>query len=365
MIKHLLSMLLMAFCFVASSFGANYYVSPSGNDSNPGTQASPFRTLTKAISTVQAGDIVYMRGGTYNESATILIARGNSGTSSARKQVFAYPGEVPVLNFSAQAESSSNRGIVLDGLYWYFKGIIIEQAGDNGMLLSGNNNTIENCIFRKNKDSGLQISRYNTAYTSISQWPANNLILNCEAYDNKDATNENADGFAAKLTVGTGNVFRNCVSHHNIDDGWDLYTKTETGPIGAILLENCIAHSNGTLTSGGTSGNGDKNGFKLGGEDISVNHTVRRCIAFNNGKHGFTYNRNLGTIEMTNNTAFNNTERNFNFDGGSSKFTNNLSYRSSTGTNDKSVGTVVGTTNAFWIDNAATNFTVNSSDFVK
>ncbi len=29
---------------------------------------------------------------------------------------------------------------------------------------------------------------------------------------------------------------RNCVSHHNIDDGWDLYTKSDTGPIGAITV---------------------------------------------------------------------------------------------------------------------------------
>jgi pectate disaccharide-lyase len=91
---------------------------------------------------------------------------------------------------------------------------------------------------------------------------------------------------------------------------------------------------------------------------------VRRCIAFNNGKHGFTYNRNLGTIEMTNNTAYNNTERNFNFDGGTSTFKNNLSYFASTHTNDKFIGTLSGSTNGFWVNNAVTNFSVNSADFV-
>jgi uncharacterized repeat protein (TIGR02543 family) len=339
------------------------YVAPTGSASNPGTLASP-TTLEKAITLVTSGGTIYMRGGTYNYSATIVIARGNDGSSGSTKKIFAYNSEVPVLNFSGQAVTTSNRGIVLDALYWHLKGLIVERAGDNGILLSGNNNTIESCIFRSNNDSGLQLSRYNTSYTSISQWPSNNLILNCEAYDNKDPDNEDADGFAAKLTSGTGNVFRNCVAHHNIDDGWDLYTKTDTGPIGPILLENCIAHSNGTLTSGGTSGNGDKNGFKLGGEDISVNHMVRRCIAFNNGKHGFTYNRNLGTIEMTNNTGYNNTERNFNFDGGTSTFKNNLSYFPGTHTNDRIVGTQSGNTNGFWTNNATANFSVNSADFV-
>ena len=339
------------------------YVAPGGSASNAGTISSP-TTLEKAITTIAAGGTIYMRGGTYNYSASIVIQRGNDGSSGSTKKIFAYNSEVPVLNFSGQGVGTSNRGIVLDALYWHVKGLIIEKAGDNGMLLSGNNNTIESCIFRGNNDSGLQLSRYNTSYTSISQWPSNNLILNCEAYDNKDPDNEDADGFAAKLTSGTGNIFRNCVSHHNIDDGWDLYTKPDTGPIGAILLENCIAHSNGTLTTGGTSGNGDKNGFKLGGEDIAVNHMVRRCIAFNNGKHGFTYNRNLGTIEMTNNTGYNNAERNFNFDGGTSTFKNNLSYFSSSHTNDRIVGTQSGTTNAFWTNNASANFSVNSADFV-
>ncbi|GGV18343.1 hypothetical protein GCM10010275_69980 [Streptomyces litmocidini] len=42
---------------------------------------------------------------------------------------------------------------------------------------------------------------------------------------------EDADGFAAKLTVGAGNVFRRAVSHHDTDDGRDLCTKPGTGPL--------------------------------------------------------------------------------------------------------------------------------------
>ncbi len=336
------------------------YVSPTGSASSPGTSISAPTTLQNAIATVTPGGTIFMRGGTYSFTQTIIIAEANSGSSGATKKVYAYNGEVPVISFAGMAVSSSNRGIVLDGAYWHFRDIIIENAGDNGMLLSGDNNIIERCIFRRNADSGLQLSRFNTNYNTIALWPSNNLVSGCEAYDNRDPTNENADGFAAKLTSGNGNVFRNCVSHHNIDDGWDLYTKATDGPIGTILLEGCIAHSNGTLTTGGTSGSGDKNGFKLGGEDISVNHIVRRCIAFNNGKHGFTYNRNLGTMEITNNTAYNNTERNFNFDGGTSIFRNNLSYLAGFST-DRIIGTATAP-NAFHGITGA--FTINAADFV-
>ncbi|MES2574815.1 MAG: carbohydrate-binding protein [Bacteroidota bacterium] len=357
-----LAMLLFPICVFSQ-----IYVSPTGSSGNPGTLASP-TTITNAIATVSPGQTIYMRGGVYSIASTILIARTNSGTSGNLKRVEAYNGEVPILDFSAQTESSSNRGIVLDGLYWYFKGITIKNAGDNGMLLSGNNNTIDNCIFEKNRDTGLQLSRYTTTYTSISQWPSNNLILNCEAFDNKDAGSENADGFAAKLTCGTGNVFRGCIAHNNIDDGWDLYTKTDTGPIGIILFEDCVAYNNGTLTTSGTSGSGDKNGFKLGGEGIAVNHIVRRCVAFGNGKHGFTDNNNLGSIEMSNNTSVNNAESNFNFrTGGSHQFRNNLSYNS--GSSDKKTGTDVSNSNVWWINNVSTNgrtpaLVSSSADFV-
>jgi uncharacterized repeat protein (TIGR02543 family) len=357
--KKMLLLLFSLFSVYVGTYAQDLYVSPSGSASNSGTSISAPTTLANAIATITAGSTIYMRGGTYNLTATVLIAESNSGTSSAPKNIFAYGSEVPVISFAGMAVASSNRGIILDGSYWHLKDLIIESAGDNGMLLSGDNNTIESCIFRKNADTGLQLSRYNTSYTTIAQWPSNNLILNCESYDNKDPDNEDADGFAAKLTCGAGNVFRNCVSHNNIDDGWDLYTKPDTGPIGAITLEGCISHDNGILTDGTTSGNGDKNGFKLGGEDISVNHIVRRCVAYNNGQHGFTYNRNLGTIEVTNNTSYNNTQRNFNFDGGTSVFKNNLSFQS--GSNDRIIGTATAP-NSF--QGAAGGFTVTAADFV-
>jgi hypothetical protein len=363
--KKKLTSLFGALLFFPLCMFSQIYVSPTGAAGNPGTLASP-TTVANAITTVSPGQTIYMRGGTYSIASTILIARANSGTAGNLKRIEAYNGEIPILDFSAQTESASNRGIVLDGLYWYFKGITIRNAGDNGMLLSGNNNTIDNCIFEKNRDTGLQLSRYTTSYTSISQWPSNNLILNCEAFDNKDAGSENADGFAAKLTCGQGNIFRGCISHNNIDDGWDLYTKTDTGPIGIILFENCVAYNNGTLTTSGTSGSGDKNGFKLGGEGIAVNHILRRCVSFGNGQHGFTDNNNLGSIEMSNNTSYNNAESNFNFrTGGTHQFRNNLSYNS--GSSDKKTGTDVGNSNVWWINNVSTNggaLVVSSADFV-
>jgi hypothetical protein len=340
------------------------FVATNGTDSNPGTIEQP-TTLSSAITRIAVGGTIFMRGGTYNYSATVTIARGNDGTSSQTKKIFAYSNETPVLNFSAQAFASNNRGVQLFAHFWHLRGLEVTGAGDNGIFIGGNNNTIERCVTHHNRDSGLQLSRY-ASTAAESEWPANNLILNCTSYDNYDPDNgEDADGFACKLTTGPGNVFRGCIAHHNIDDGWDLYTKGDTGAIGAVTIENCVSYNNGTLSTGGTTTDSDGNGFKLGGEDIAVNHIVRRSIAFGNKKHGFTYNRNPGTITVTNNTSWGNAESNLKFDDGSHIFTNNLSLQS--GDSDKFSGTDVANTNCWWINNISVNgkgLVVSAADFV-
>jgi hypothetical protein len=339
------------------------YVAPNGVAGAPGTITQP-TTLYDAITRVTAGGTILMRGGTYNYSTTVTIARGNNGTASQTKKIWAATGETPVLNFAAQSFSSSNRGIQLNGHYWHLRGLTVTNAGDNGIFVGGNNNLIELCVTHHNRDTGLQLGRHSSSAPS-SEWPANNLILNCTSYDNYDPDNgEDADGFAAKLTTGPGNVFRGCIAHHNIDDGWDLYTKDDTGPIGPVTIENCVSYNNGTLSTGGTTTDSDGNGFKLGGEDIEVDHVVRRSIAFNNKKHGFTFNRNPGTITFTNNTSWNNAESNFKFDEGTHVFTNNLSFAG--GASDKTSGTDVGGTNCWWKNNASVNamgLLVSAADF--
>jgi hypothetical protein len=340
------------------------YVAPGGTDSNPGTIGQP-TTLAAAVTRVTAGSTIFMRGGTYNYSTTVTIARGNNGLIGFPKKIFAFGNERPVINFGAQAFLSSNRGIQLNGHFWHFRGLEVMNAGDNGIFIGGNNNRIELCLTHHNRDSGLQLGRH-ASTAPQSEWPANNLILNCTSFDNYDPDNgEDADGFACKLTTGPGNIFRGCIAHHNIDDGWDLFTKPETGPIGTVLIENCVSYNNGFLTTGGTTTDSDGNGFKLGGDDIPVNHTIRRSIAFGNKKHGITFNSNPGSITVSNNTSWNNGESNIKFDVGSHVFTNNLSFAGTE--SDKRIGTDVANTNCWWINDVSINgkgLLVSTADFV-
>jgi len=346
------SVLSSAATLTVSALGAgDLYVAPDGLAANPGTLASP-TTLGAAITLVPPGSTIWVRGGTYLYSTGVAIALGNNGTAASIKNISAYQNEVPVLDFSGQAVADSSRGLTVNGNYWHVKGLIVQHAGDNGIYIGGNNNVIERCTTAFNADSGLQLGRASSSFVTIAQWPSNNLILNCDSHDNKDVTNENADGFACKLTTGVGNVFRGCIAHHNIDDGWDLFTKADTGPIGIVTLDQCIAYNNGALSDGSSSGAGDKNGFKLGGTDIAVNHIVTRCIAFGNGKNGFTWNSNPGAIRMINNLAFDNVQGNYKFDQAGPLFYNNISHwTTGNGINDRyggSSGIATGPSNVFW-----------------
>jgi hypothetical protein len=354
------------------------FVAPDGTDSAAGSQSEP-TTLQTALTKVAAGHTIFVRAGTYELADQVTIERENSGQDGQPKQLFAYGDEKPVLDFSKEpyGKDSNARGLQINGSYWHIKGLTVFKAADNGIYVAGNHNVIENCVVHGNRDTGLQLGRYASSAETMADWPSDNLILNCESYDNYDAPpggGENADGFAAKLTVGTGNVFRGCVSHNNIDDGWDLYTKTDSGAIGAVTIDQCVAHHNGTLTDGTTNANGDRNGFKLGGEDIAVGHIVARSVAFANGKDGFTWNSNPGAIHLSNTLAFDNTDGNYRFGDSSTMtqavFTNNVSVwtKTSSTQSDKTAGDDADGSNCFWNKTASMSkggITVTAKDFAQ
>jgi pectate lyase/fibronectin type 3 domain-containing protein len=345
------------------------YAASNGLDRNPGTIDSP-TTFESALTKVAPGGTIYLRGGTYSYSTQITIERDNSGTPSAKKHIFAFGNERPVLDFSSQPYDASNvgnnaRGLQINGSYWYVKGLEVKGSADNGIYIAGHYNRIENTETHHNGDTGLQIGRY-ASTAPPSEWPSYNEIVNGYSHNNFDRDNgEDADGFAAKLTVGPGNVFDGCIASYNVDDGWDLYTKTDTGPIGAVTIRSSIAYNNGQTSDGNTTTNSDGNGFKLGGEKIAVDHIVINSVAFNNKKHGFTFNSNPGSITMINNTSYNNGQSNFAFDLGTHQFTNNLSYKGSS--SDKTSGTDIDSTNVWWKNNKSTSakgLLASDADFV-
>ncbi|HWR11544.1 MAG TPA: right-handed parallel beta-helix repeat-containing protein [Rectinemataceae bacterium] len=269
--------------------GDKLYVSPGGSVFGDGSRESPL-DLTSALYYAKPGQPILLRGGVYYPPKSVTIERGNDGTAEMRKVLMSAPGERAIFDFGYSASG----GMLLAGDYWTIEGIDIRDTPDNvkGLQVAGNDNIVRNVRTYGCGDTGLQIS--GSSAEPPQKWPRDNLILNCVSHDNSDPAANNADGFAAKLTVGEGNAFRGCLAYHNIDDGWDLFSKIETGPIGAVLIEDCAAYGNGSLSDG--SGNGDGNGFKLGGDGIAVPHILRNSLSWINGASGITSNSNPAVI---------------------------------------------------------------------
>lgn len=288
--------------------GDKIYVSVSGTEKGDGSRENPLDVYT-AIAYVKPGQTVVMTEGVYQPSKVLKAERGHNGTGENMITWTVEEGADVVLDLSA----NSSGGVNLSGNYWHFYGMEICKApyGVKPFHVQGSNNIVEMTSIHDNGDSGLQIS--GSADESFSKWPANNLIKNCESYNNCDKTANDADGFAAKLTCGEGNVFDGCISHHNIDDGWDLYAKSTTGSIGAVTVKNCVTYSNGYLQAPFLADpalnienlRGEGNGFKLGGESMPGGHILENSISFNNYAKGITSNSCPDDI-ILNSTSFNN-----------------------------------------------------------
>ncbi|MDR1956726.1 MAG: right-handed parallel beta-helix repeat-containing protein [Treponema sp.] len=261
------------------------YVSPSGRQRNSGAPGSPL-DLETALKYVFPGQKIVMQDGIYSP-VSVNIPRYNNGKYGSVKTLEAEHRNKAIIDFGKNRDS---KGFILAGNYWKIDGIHVRNTPDKvkGLTVMGKNNVVSYVKTYSNGDTGLQISGQNAEAKRL--WPSGNTIEYCESYDNKDAATADADGFAAKLTVGDDNVFSWCVAHHNCDDGWDLFSKKETGAIGAVKLDHCISYMNGATMAGFISGDG--NGFKMGGEGIPVLHEIRESLSFMEKSANITSNSN-------------------------------------------------------------------------
>lgn len=279
----------------ATVFAADVYVSPTGSDSNAGTQSSPYLTIAKAYSTASAGTTIYLRAGVYQPSSKIVLNK--SGSSGNPIRLFAFAGETPIID--GTKESERWRSLVeVTGNYNHLRGIEIRNASNMGLSIlgSGSGNVIEQLNVHHSGriwDEGSGISIFGTA--------ANNLLLNNDSHHNYAAlVVGNADGMRSS-SRGTGNVLRGNRVYKNADDGFDMWNGTPTILEGNVSFENGYDDNFKRL--------GDGNGFKLGGnfaDATSGGHTLFGNVAFRNPMHGFDENQATNPFTMYNNTAYSN-----------------------------------------------------------
>ena len=289
----------------------NIYVSPDGKAGAAGTKDAPM-DIYSAVKIAKPGQKILIKEGTYNLTQTVKVERGINGTENAMIYMIADPEAAsrPVFDFGGNCA-----GMVLAGDYWYFQGFDVTRSADaqKGVQVSGNHNVLDRIKAYKNGNTGIQISRY-LSTDEFAQWPSYNTVLNCSSYLNADKGYEDADGFAAKLTVGQGNVFDGCIAAYNADDGWDLFAKVQSGSIGVVTIQNCVAFKNGYVLdeNGKEIDAGNGNGFKMGGDSMPGAHVLKNSVAFANKAKGIDSN-SCPDIKVFSSTTFDNESYNVAF----------------------------------------------------
>ncbi|GAA4875910.1 hypothetical protein GCM10023310_64510 [Paenibacillus vulneris] len=300
------------FVITSSAFAANYYISPTGSDSNSGTESAPFKSIMKAQSAASSGDTVYIRGGVYDDFEIANTDSNYNYVHDITKSGItyeAYPGDKrPVFDFknvptnlrvAAFRVADKVTGVKFKGFDAI--GVKVGNQKQSEVFRIIGQADFENVAAHDNEANGFYFTTRGTG-----------IVLNCDSYNNigpTDTSAGNTDGFGAHA----GPVsFINSRAWNNSDDGFDSISSSA-----AVTYD----HSWSFNHRGNQNGIGDKNGFKVGGyshrttgipDPVPV-HTVTYSLAVNNGANGFYANHQPGqSANWINNTAYNNRNANFN-----------------------------------------------------
>lgn len=355
---------------------AKYYISPSGNDSNPGAIVSPKFQLASMWASVSAGDTIYCRGGTYQYSAVQQL-NTRDGSAGNYINIWAYPGEKPIFTRVSGAVTGSSWPVGLIRLsgadYVYLRDLEITGFVQDTSLASICSGLAvynsDNCIIER-------VNSHHNGHGILVYECASPQILYCDTHHNYDPIDPTAggnpygDGDGLEVSdygQGTHTVIRGCRFWNNSDDGLDL-----NKCIQFVTVDSCWAWNNGFREDGVTTG-GDGSGFKLGIEeaaypDIYLSHvrTVTNNISFYNRNSGFNQNLFYGLMWLYNNISYNNGQQGFIFfDRGdaASIIRNNISYSNVTGNGTFNTESTIDH-NTFLVNGSEnTSYSVSSADF--
>jgi hypothetical protein len=297
----------VALMATAGANAAEYYVAPTGSDSNAGTMGQPFATLQKGHDSATAGDTVWVRGGTYRPTKQVKLSKSGS-SDTQRIKFFAYSGELPVIDFSGYVstnKAADTPALLVTGNWLHLKGFEIANvpvgAPRDHSISAVRSEGASNNIFEL-----LDIHHTFGPGLFIAHGTGGNLILNVDSHDNydKDASQgdgQNGDGIGVHYQeTGPSTVIRGCRAWFDSDDGYDLISQEVP-----VIIENSWAFQNGYANGGSvTPSSGNGNGFKVGSSKKGVRHIVRNNVAWKNHAAGFYANHSSGGNTWLNNTSY-------------------------------------------------------------
>ncbi len=212
----------------ASALHGNvYYVAPTGNDSNPGTETQPWRNIQKAANTLVAGDTVYIRAGTYQER----VIPQNSGSDGNHYITYAaYPGEKVTIDGNGVSVPADEGLFHVAGRnYIRISGLRAINSTYAGILIDNSGHI----IVEKNYT-------YNTASSGIGVWGSNNIIV-----DGNEVELACYNGMQESLTVADTDTFE--VKNNHVHNGIAGYDKegivAKDGSSNGKVYRNHVHHT--------------------------------------------------------------------------------------------------------------------------
>ncbi|MCK1536879.1 MULTISPECIES: right-handed parallel beta-helix repeat-containing protein [unclassified Bradyrhizobium] len=293
--------------------GIRFYVNGStGSDSNPGTQAQPWQTVSKvnAFNFIMVASVLFAGGQTFTGSltakqgitydsygsglATISVATNTSAIVSTNQSNVtirnlnvsggggASGSGVRILNTSGNSSNVTVSNVTATG----FAAQGIEANASSGQISNLNiaNCTVSNCttgVTGSGETAGIKLSGVYGAQVSTNYGIKNFTVSNCTVHDCPGVAGTTSwcgSGiFAGECDTG---VITGCIAYNN-----GTLCNAASGPAGIwtadsknVTIQYCTSHDNKTANS-------DGNGFDLdGGCD---NCTIQYCYSYSNQGFGF------------------------------------------------------------------------------
>jgi len=295
---------------VSSGAGNSYYSdSVNGSNSNNGSIGSPWRDLEYGMQHISPGDTLYLRQGTYGNTAggyiDVWTSNGDDGAPGAFKTVKNYPGETATV--TGQVFISAN--------YWRIEGLTFASSG---MMVANENIRISqanwaNINFPADWVHDIQIvgntftGTYGTA--PVQTW-ASNLLVENNDLSNIASTAGHPKGLGLYICSGDNLTIRGNVIQGEGGYGIQVFDQrrasgeTYERVISNVTVENNILYRNAGRTSRGIIISA-MDGTGATAHTTGVNAVVRNNVIYNVAYDGILIDSGFNGVKVYNNTIYN------------------------------------------------------------
>ncbi len=248
---------LVAAFLLATSFvsAATYYVSPSGDDGNPGTTDQPFRTVQRGVTQAVAGDTIVLGDGVYGNEGKISdgtggyngyatpVTIGSAGISSAWITLKAQNRGQAILDCGTTAtQLGCDKNIYLTGgaAYWSFQDLVLTGGAFGGLGTDegASNINVTGCFFQNigNWNDPTQIGEEGLGFDeSASNWTVQGNVFTHIGRVGGMQLDHGIYAKGSNITV-INNVF------YNLTAGWSI--QLADGASNWLIANNTFAFPN-------------------------------------------------------------------------------------------------------------------------